>query len=146
MVRIRLYFFKLHRADRDAPGSAFVLAAQSGSGEVCFFIIYFCISRRQRSDVELHLLQTSLGETSSEHSTSLTLCLGADPPQTRGGLVPAVVVYAVRSPEAGGCVASSLAAGSSTPGDSWLVSRAVRNKQSEDGDSLPQRSAGVQKG
>lgn len=41
VVRIRLYFFKLHRADRDALGSAVVLAAHSGSGELCFFIYLF---------------------------------------------------------------------------------------------------------
>lgn len=40
-MRIRLYFFKLHRADRDALGSAVVLAAHSGSGELCFFIYLF---------------------------------------------------------------------------------------------------------
>lgn len=72
--------------------------------------------------------------------------LGTDPPQARGGLVPAVVFCAVSSPEASGCVAVSLAARSSTPGDSWLLGRAVRNEQGEVGDLLPQHSAGVQRG
>lgn len=72
--------------------------------------------------------------------------LGTNPPRTRGGLVPAVVFCAVSSPQAGGCVAASLAARSGTPGDSSLLGRAVRNKQGEDGDLFPQHNAGVQRG
>lgn len=45
-------------------------------GSFAFLFIYFCIDKRQRRDMELRLLQPSLCETSSEHSSSLTLCWG----------------------------------------------------------------------